>query len=751
MKRIIILSVLVLVLISVSGYSTEQNFNYTGDGYYYNGTYNDNIYEANYNDYLLNFTSDDYVVLDDTEDDAQTSGIVVDGSYCFDEDWETACYVPSPYTSSIYEYYNKPSNIYGAFFRVKNSVSFTGDLYVGYVYCYNGIDDYIQIGSVWGIFYNFTKTFDIPSECLNNDTVKIKTTLDASTTEKVYYYEGEIGWRYYNVSDINASLNINGTYYTPTKTVDGNKINFNYSKLYPLFEYENNQTDFYWNYTILYQNGTSINDNTSNFTQNTTWSSHIGNITMNDHYLINDYIPLTVNYTNISSLETINGTFNFNNTNYTGHVFGNGMKTDNIYMPEITPPLEEFNVTSWLNVTYNGTSFIRENNPNYKTITVYTPTVTNCSSGTPSLILEAYDEADQSDTNFTGAIALTLYYTNNNFSYTKDYAFDYTTANHSQTICIYPNWASVKANATLDYTNTGYSQRHYFLSANTLSNDTQNIGLYLLNSSDSSNILFTIQDVQGSPAENVIVKVLKYYTGNNSYSEVAMGLTNELGTTPINLNMDDTWYSYVLIKDGTISRTFNKELIHDTSKILKLSETIIGDYFNYVGNVGYLCEVNSTNYIVCTLTDTSGTTLKSNLLVKRNFKSTWIDVCNNNATGSVTTLSCDISSYLGNNTLYYALSIYTDNSFSTLFSDYINISNDDVYGQVGVFIAIILLMGIVSAFAGVKDRPELIIASLLLGLIILTLLRFLVISFNVLIGIVIVGGIIIYLISKSRV
>jgi len=95
-----------------------------------------------------------------------------------------------------------------------------------------------------------------------------------------------------------------------------------------------------------------------------------------------------------------------------------------------------------------------------------------------------------------------------------------------------------------------YSERDYMLSDATLTNDTNDINLYLLLEDNSLEFFFTVyQDLK--PLTSTTVQLSKYFIGEGAYKNIEIDETDALGEFTAYLDLDKN-YKAIIIKDGVV-------------------------------------------------------------------------------------------------------------------------------------------------------------------------------------------------------
>jgi len=149
-------------------------------------------------------------------------------------------------------------------------------------------------------------------------------------------------------------------------------------------------------------------------------------------------------------------------------------------------------------------------------------------------------------------------------------------------ICVDPADANYTIDAVMEFEADGYSHRKYYLFETSLDSDTDNVTLYLINSSKASDVIIKVYDQSvGSPIEDAIVKVLRYFpelddgTGN-AYKLVEVAKTDGDGQALTDLVLADVWYKFLIeYPQGTTLSETDIQRILSTSVSLPISLTVM--------------------------------------------------------------------------------------------------------------------------------------------------------------------------------
>lgn len=147
--------------------------------------------------------------------------------------------------------------------------------------------------------------------------------------------------------------------------------------------------------------------------------------------------------------------------------------------------------------------------------------------------------------------------------------------NNSQyDICLFPNSTVYQMNAILEYEAAGYSHRKYYLYNTTISAIHQDVFLYLLPTTETTDT--TAEVLDGRTTDSIpgaYIRVLRYYPGRSgtaTYSQVEVAKTDNNGKTIIKLRAIDTFYRFIIEYPAGIIR-----LETEVQKVLTGTKTFL--------------------------------------------------------------------------------------------------------------------------------------------------------------------------------
>lgn len=220
----------------------------------------------------------------------------------------------------------------------------------------------------------------------------------------------------------------------------------------------------------------------------------------------------------------------------------------------------------------------------------------NCSTFNNTLLNFSLKDEEDPTTSLNGDIDIVIE--------TPTYNYTFSVKNTSNyALCLAPSQSSVNiTKAMIEYSSKGYetsnySVRDYYLYDTTLSSE-QDIDLFLLKDTVGENVLFHTTDSAGANYPNVYGKIQRYYVGENVYRTVAMIYTDDQGEALTNLDLLDTWYKFILEKDGTVLKNTNPTEITSSEYYFKIYTTTAA-FENYLAALGlsYTFTYNDTTNI----------------------------------------------------------------------------------------------------------------------------------------------------------
>ncbi|MHA1201366.1 MAG: LamG-like jellyroll fold domain-containing protein [Candidatus Heimdallarchaeaceae archaeon] len=385
---------------------------------------------------------------------------------------------------------------------------------------------------------------------------------------------------------------------------------------------------------------------------------------------------------NVSTIETSDETFILNITkdssiltiesflHYNGTRFSSGVSCENdeciiinnLFIPLVgTSPQE--NEFFWEINAFNGTNELNVNS-SFDNQTASAIIVSLCNGTTIlSLNFTVYDEANS------------LKIRNFSFGGTFGYAVgtgelkNFSIVNLSTDevdICISPNNSKFEITAQIDYgdQSASYVDRSYFFQDFTINNITQEIFMYLLNTTDSTSFILKVQDQFLLPVENALIEIHRYYPGENVFRIIQIAKTNDEGKSVGFLKTETVDYKFVIKKNGeTLLETGQGRIVPESSPFTLNFNTgqDLGEPWSSSNPIANLTSTldfdKSINVITYSYTDSSGNFTQGRLLVTKNSQSNGSAdtvICNDTSILSTAIISCSV----GNTTGFYTASGY---------------------------------------------------------------------------------------------
>lgn len=151
-------------------------------------------------------------------------------------------------------------------------------------------------------------------------------------------------------------------------------------------------------------------------------------------------------------------------------------------------------------------------------------------------------------------------------------------------LCITPPNIPILVDASIIYDADGYDARTYYYEHKILDNQTDEVGLYLLDFNLASEVTFTIKDENGDGFKNALLIVDRKYQGEGIYRTVAIGKTGTDGKVNIFLRKFDSGsiYRFTVQRDGiTYFQTVDTSLTASEYEI-SISPKTFSDILNQI-------------------------------------------------------------------------------------------------------------------------------------------------------------------------
>lgn len=262
-----------------------------------------------------------------------------------------------------------------------------------------------------------------------------------------------------------------------------------------------------------------------------------------------------------------------------------------------------------------------------------------------------------------------------------------------------------KTNAIIQYEKDGFYKRNYYLINSTVTNNTQEIGLYSLTNDEATSFIVDVREQSYIPVEDAYLYIQRYYPGTNEFKTVAMSQTDADGRTVSAFESETEDYRIIVFKNGQVLYTSPVQKIYCQATPCTLNIQVTGEgvsSWNPVGNLSNLVYDLTFNYtskiFTFTYVDTSGTTSYARLhTYKLNPGSGRQTICDTNSTENANVLTCNVTGYNGTIMSEIFISRSPETFINNLEITLNNIINN--VGFEGLWWAMLILM--VLAIAGV--------------------------------------------------
>lgn len=448
---------------------------------------------------------------------------------------------------------------------------------------------------------NYTITYISPVYETNssNITISFNTTLNISNV--ILYYNG-----------VNYTL-INTTPWDYTRAITHDLILVN-------------NTNRSFNFTYV-ENVTQYITNTTN--QTILWAYFIDNAATDTNILEGEFF---YDYVNVSQL--VSGTptktviVTFNNSNTTESLITSNSSLfqykGSLTAPIIPTPNQTFYLNQTLILTFNNTTVYRQTQTPTISL-VHQATLSNCTglATVPILNYTTYDEITYArlanvDYLWRGIIGPA------NGAVFRNYSFSYLDTNVA-TVCLYPANKNMILNSSLIFNvnrtsapSPTYAQRTHFMDGIIINSSSgiRQIQSYLGQTTNVSNILFTVQDAFFKPVPAQIIRILTWNYTLNNYIEIESLKTDEDGNFLTNLIPNTKLYKFIILSNNVLVREFPDQLVTSSTIILRTSSGLYNfpkSLFNIQKNCNYN---NNTKIVICSWTSSDSHISGFRLLVQ---------------------------------------------------------------------------------------------------------------------------------------
>lgn len=320
-------------------------------------------------------------------------------------------------------------------------------------------------------------------------------------------------------------------------------------------------------------------------------------------------------------------------------------------------------------------------------------------------------------------------------------------------ICIdATNGSQLVQNAILQYEVDGYDIREYYLINQSLDNVTDDLVLYVLESSKASLIAHYVYDETDTPLEGFYILAQRYDVASDIYKTVVMGRADSEGKDVMSLRPNDAFYRYI-IKNFTnvvYIDSIPRKIITD-ELFFRVTQNDFIENLRSFENIDYSLDFNNdTNIFSLVYVTNDNTITETSLVVKGYSVKDNLDtiVCTDSASSGSATLTCDI----GNETsAYYIASIYSETSTIPKIIDTLEVdrtSGNALTANIGgTGLVLTLVIGVTAAFLGIFS-PVISIVLVLVTFILLSLLGLINLGYGAILLLSLAGAFVISKLSR---
>lgn len=275
-------------------------------------------------------------------------------------------------------------------------------------------------------------------------------------------------------------------------------------------------------------------------------------------------------------------------------------------------------------------------------------------------------------------------------------------------MCISPVDRNFTIEAEIEYNevinSTTFNTRNYFFQDDIINNQTQHIGLFLLNVDDSTSFILKVQDTNLLPVSNALIIIQKLDLGTGNFTTVQIAKTDDNGQSVGFFKTETVDYRFIIKKNGVILlQTSAQKVVPETAPFtltftVGVDEGAPWEKFEVLANLTQTLAFNSVSTnVTFTYVDTSGEFASSRLLViRQNLNGSSPVICDIN---SGVSSAISICGTLGVPGTYIASAFITRGSETFLVNQILfKVETfSSVAGLLGVFLAWFIIL--ISAFA----------------------------------------------------
>jgi len=316
-------------------------------------------------------------------------------------------------------------------------------------------------------------------------------------------------------------------------------------------------------------------------------------------------------------------------------------------------------------------------------------------------------------------------------------------------LCINPADATYTMDAQLEYGADGFTSKLYYFNGYSISNTTNFLDFFLTDG--TTQVTLTVRDFDDSVVESAVIKVLSYDVATDTATTTEVVETDSNGEAFVQLILDTEWYVFIVEVDGVLKLQTIPTRITSTSKTLRIDLEDIKYFDRYDVTRGIthsLTWTNATQTFTFTWSDPSGDMVDGCLKVSRRSINSESILSNACTTSTASTITYTVTDNITNQ-MYIAVSYIKFADGEVYILKTLIQSFEDTYkkfGLTGIFVSFLLILTLMGI--GIR-HPVIAVLLAIFGLIITTILKVFFVGWGVLIGLIIMGGILIYRLTKN--
>ena len=296
------------------------------------------------------------------------------------------------------------------------------------------------------------------------------------------------------------------------------------------------------------------------------------NVTFTTEVLETSSQDLELNITTIPEILSVSAFLNYNGTRHVSTVDcseGNCTITNTIDIP-LTLNLESENKSLfWEIVAFDGTTSVSTNtSENQQNVSRIHLEECDATFTTQALNFTAYDEQNLTRINpylFDGTFDQWL----GGGSVKRQSNFTNSSL-QEQSLCILPSEETFFIDAIIEYDEASndsiYTLRNYFFQNDTINNVSQDIFMYLLESSSSTSFILKVQDDSLLPVSGVLIEINRFYPGTSEFRIVQIARTDDSGKSVGFFETEIVDYKFLITLDNeTLLETGIQKVIPESS------------------------------------------------------------------------------------------------------------------------------------------------------------------------------------------